>query len=43
MRTTWFGPAGALPPTEVGKTYRIPHVIANHNNANTFAPFGAAL
>ncbi len=38
-----FGPGDTLPQNEVGKTYRIPNVVANaHNNAGTFRPYSAA-
>ncbi len=38
-----FGPGDLLPPSEVGRTYRIPNVVTGtHNNANTFKPYNAA-
>jgi YD repeat-containing protein len=34
-----FGPADALPTTEMGRTYRIPQIAAGRNNATTFEPY----
>jgi YD repeat-containing protein len=36
-----FGPTQVLPSTEVGRIYRIPTALTDHNNSTTFAPYNA--